>query len=75
MQISATLIAAQQAARDARDRLQMTQFAPAADFSAALEKESGFTALPLKQVAPPVAAPAQDTGTGSRPGSVLDIRV
>jgi hypothetical protein len=57
MQVSATLIAAQQAAREARTRLQMPQ--PAPQFAAALEKTNGFSALPLKQTAAPAAtAPA-----------------
>jgi hypothetical protein len=65
MQVSATLIAAQQAAREARARLQMPQAAPQQvakpNFAAALEKTAapsqGFSALPLKQTAP-AAAPA-----------------
>ena len=73
MQISATLIAAQQAAREARDRLQLAK--PPADFVAALEKESGFAPLPLRQAATPAAAPAQDAGTASYPGSRLDIKI
>jgi len=69
MQVSATLIAAQQAAREARARLQLPQVpaqAPqqAASFAAALEKSSGtsggFSPLPLRQTAAPQgAAPAQ----------------
>ena len=61
MQVSATLIAAQQAAREARTRLQMPQQRPA-DFAAALEKtaDAGFAPLPLKQTAAPAqAAPLQ----------------
>jgi len=60
MQVSATLIAAQQAAREARTRLQMPQQQPV-DFAAALEKtaDAGFSPLPLKQTAPAQAAPAQ----------------
>jgi hypothetical protein len=41
MQISATVIAAQQAAREAQTKFQTAHFAPAASFAAALEKE-GF---------------------------------
>ena len=44
MQVSATLIAAQQAAREARTRLQLpqpAQEAPKANFAAALEKTTG----------------------------------
>jgi hypothetical protein len=64
MQVSATLIAAQQAAREARARLQVPQAeVPKANFAAALEKTAGtgFSALPLKQLAAPAApqAPAQ----------------
>ena len=61
MQVSATLIAAQQAAREARTRLQMPQQQPV-DFAAALEKsaDAGFSSLPLKQTAAPAqAAPVQ----------------
>lgn len=58
MQVSATLIAAQQAAREARARLQMPQQQPAVNFAAALEKtaDAGFAPLPLKQTAAPVQA-------------------
>ena len=66
MQVSATLIAAQQAAREARARLAVPQQqqAPQASFAAAMNKTSdaagGFSALPLKQVGAPVqAAPVQ----------------
>ena len=82
MQVNATLIAAQQAAREARDRFQVAHFtAPAqgAAFTAALEKE-GFAPLALKQTAPaslPQTAPqaGPDTDPLSRPGSRLDIKV
>ena len=66
MQVSATLIAAQQAAREARARLHVPQQAqtPQASFAAALDKtaapDAGFSPLPLKQTAAAVqAAPAQ----------------
>ena len=67
MQVSATLIAAQQAAREARTRLNVpaqAQQAPQATFAAALGKaaqaDDGFAPLPLKQTAAPVqTAPAQ----------------
>ena len=78
MQVNATLIAAQEAARQARAQFQAAHFAPAAQgagFAAALEKE-GFAPLPLKQVAAPQrreAAP--DTAPATRPGSRLDITV
>jgi len=85
MQVSATLIAAQQAAREARARLQMPQAAPQelsrANFAAALEKTAapsqGFSALPLKQTAP-AAAPAvsqPQTGASGRLGQHVDITV
>jgi hypothetical protein len=81
MQVSATLIAAQQAAREARTRLQMPQAAPQANFAAALEKTAGprqsFSALPLKQTAP-AAAPAvsqPQTAAPARMGQHVDITV
>ena len=84
--ISAQLVAAQQAAREARDRFQTSHFTPAAPgvvqgaaFTAALEKE-GFAPLSLKQTAPasaPQTAPqaGPDAAPLSRPGSRLDIKV
>jgi hypothetical protein len=78
MQVSATLIAAQQAAREAQARFQANHVAPSktngADFAAALD-EQGFALLPLKQTASPAAAPAPDAAPASRPGSLLDIKV
>jgi len=67
MQVSATVIAAQAAAREARARLQMPQpqSVPQGNFTAALEKTAGgaegFSALPLKQVAS-APSPAQPQG-------------
>jgi hypothetical protein len=76
MQVSATLIAAQQAAREARTRLQMPQPAPQANFAAALEKTSGFSALPLKQTAAPAAsAPAAQPSAPARMGMHVDITI
>ena len=72
MQVSATLIAAQQAAREARARLQVPQ--AQANFAAALEKTTGFSALPLKQVAAP-ATPAAQPQTRARMGQHIDITV
>jgi hypothetical protein len=78
MQVSATLIAAQQAAREARARMQMPQQGP--NFAAALEKttgvDKGFSALPLKQVgvSAPAAAPAQ-TAAPARMGMHVDITI
>jgi hypothetical protein len=80
MQVSATLIAAQQAAREARARLQVPQAPQQANFAAALEKTNGtapaFAALPLKQTAAPQAAqqPAQAQPSG-RLGQHIDITV
>jgi hypothetical protein len=77
MQISASLIAAQQAAREAQSQFQ-ARFQAAAPqstsktgFSAALQSEGGFAPLPLKQVAPSPSAPPMS----GRPGSLLDIKV
>jgi hypothetical protein len=84
MQVSATLIAAQQAAREARARLQVPQQAPQtsqASFAAALDKTSGvkesFSALPLKQTAAPAQAPtAQPTANApARMGQFVNIVV
>jgi len=79
MQVSATLIAAQQAAREARSRLQMPQSTPQASFSAALEKAAapsqGFSALPLKQTAPAAAAPQPQAPISGRLGQHIDITV
>ena len=80
MQVSATLIAAQQAAREARARMQMPQPAAGPDFAAALEKstrvEKGFSALPLKQVAAPAPSPAPvQAATPARLGMHVDITV
>ena len=80
MQVSATLIAAQAAAREARARLAMPQATPRANFAAAIEKTSGvdtgFSALPLKQVAPQQApAPAQQPAASARMGQHVDITV
>jgi hypothetical protein len=62
MQVSATLIAAQQAAREARTRT---------NFAAALEKTSGvnssFSPLPLKQTAAPAQTAAPQTQMGAAP--------
>jgi hypothetical protein len=88
MQVNATLIAAQQAAREAQARFQTVHLAPRqaaagpsaagqpqpANFAAALEKDL-FEPLPLKQNAPPPAAATANPGPASRPGSLLDIRI
>jgi hypothetical protein len=83
MQVSATLIAAQQAAREAQARFHAAHVAPAnkppvqAGFSAALEQTGTFSPLPLKQTAasPTPAQPAPSAPQTGRPGSLLDIRV
>ena len=80
MQVSATLIAAQQAAREARARMQMPQPASGPNFAAALEKttgvDKGFSALPLKQVAAPAPSPAPAQAvTPARLGMHVDITV
>jgi hypothetical protein len=79
MQVSATLIAAQQAAREARTRLQMPQVQEASkpNFAAALEKTTGFSALPLKQTAPqPATSPATQAQTApARMGMHVDITI
>lgn len=80
MQVSATLIAAQQAAREARARLNMPQAAQAPQFAAALEKTAGtkdaFAPLPLKQTAAPQPAAAQAAPQpGARLGQHVNILV
>jgi len=85
MQVSATLIAAQQAAREARARLQMPQAAPQelgkANFAAALDKTAapaqGFSALPLRQTAPAAApaVPQPQASVSGRLGQHIDITV
>ncbi len=78
MQVSATLIAAQQAAREARTRLQMPQVQQAG-FTAALEKTSGvkdgFSPLPLRQAAPAQASAPAQPQAGARLGMHLDITI
>jgi hypothetical protein len=79
MQVSATLIAAQQAAREARARLAMPQQTQQPGFAAALEKTQGFSSLPLKQTAVSAATALDPQPTkGSAPGRMgqhLDITV
>lgn len=87
MQVSATLIAAQQAAREARARLNVPQQAAQtaqgtgqASFAAALGQaapaDAGFAPLPLKQTAAPAqAAPSQPMAqqNGVRLGQHVNI--
>jgi hypothetical protein len=76
MQVSATLIAAQQAAREARARLQVPQLPQAKpNFAAALEKSEGFSALPLKQTAPAAPSAGPQAPTAARMGMHVDITV
>jgi hypothetical protein len=76
MQVSATLIAAQQAAREARARLQMPQQSQPVSFTASLEDSQGFSALPLKQTAAPAAQSQQIAqATPARMGTHLNIVV
>jgi hypothetical protein len=83
MQVSATLIAAQQAAREARARLQVPQAAPQnvakPNFAAALEKAAapsqGFSALPLKQTAPAAPTAQPQMASSARMGQHVDITV
>src|SRR5450432_1383664 len=79
MQVSATLIAAQQAAREARTRLQVPQppQAAKANFAAALEKTSGtaFSPLPLRQTAPVAAQAVAQPQASGRMGQHVDIIV
>ena len=87
MQVSATLIAAQQAAREAQARFQQAH-APAlkASFASALTeagkmgetaKLDGFSPLPLKQTASMVeTVPQPDAqARATRPGALLDITI
>jgi hypothetical protein len=86
MQVSATLIAAQQAAREARTRLQVPQApaqAQAPQFAAALEKTTGvsgaFAPLPLKQTAAAAQTaapqPQQQNSAPGRMGQHVNILV
>ena len=78
MQVSATLIAAQAAAREARARLAMPQAAPQPGFKTALEKTEGFSPLPLRQAAPPASAAAVQSTQAAMPvrmGQHVDITV
>ena len=71
MQVSATLIAAQQAAREARARMQLPQAQPTpqANFASALQDLTG-TAAPqaAAKTAAPAAAPASPAPQASTPG-------
>jgi hypothetical protein len=81
MQVNSTLIAAQQAAREAQERFRAAHLAPPqGNFAATLEKTEGsagkFSALPLKQLAPaPQSEPAARQQATARLGTVLDIKI
>ena len=75
MQVNATIIAAQQAAREARAQLiQPSAPKPAASFLAALDKE-GVEPAPAKTAASATSAPAVAPQAPMRPGSLLDIKI
>jgi hypothetical protein len=79
MQVSATLIAAQQAAREAQAKFHATHIAaPQPAFAAALEKTESFSSLPLKQIAPqPAPAPQAPAAPNpaARLGTMVDIKI
>jgi hypothetical protein len=78
MQVSATLIAAQQAAREARARLQVPQPPQTKpNFAAALEKSEGFSPLALKQTVPAASSAVlqPQTAAPARMGQHIDITV
>ena len=78
MQVSATLIAAQAAAREARARLAMPQATPQAGFATALDKTQGFSPLPLKQTgapAPMAKAQAPQAAMSAQLGQHVNIVV
>jgi hypothetical protein len=70
MQISATIIAAQQAAREARAALNIAP-KPATSFLAELGGSAAAPAEPKQAAAPSQAAPQ----ALMRPGSLLDIKI
>ena len=78
MQVNATLIAAQQAAREAQARFR-AEHTPSPGFAAALDaaaKPSGFSALPLKQMEPAAPVPAApQAAPPARLGQHIDIPV
>ena len=80
MQVSATLIAAQQAAREAQRPACRCRSRPSppAPFAATLEKTEGFSPLPLKQTAAAAPATASQPAQASAParmGQHIDITV
>jgi hypothetical protein len=81
MQVSATLIAAQQAAREAQARFQAVHVQPpqtsaSTSFAAALGAPDEFSPLPLRQTAKAEApAPAAPQAPAGRMGTLLDIKI
>ena len=77
MQVSATLIAAQQAAREAQARFQAQHVAKpqTSSFASALDGADAFAPLPLKQTVPAEPASPAAPSTGGRMGALLDIKV
>jgi hypothetical protein len=74
MQVSSTLIAAQQAAREAATRLGVPRPGFAAALDSAVGEKPSFAPLPLRQTAAP--APAQPRATpAARLGAQLDITI
>jgi hypothetical protein len=77
MQVNATIIAAQQAAREARAALQLPKAAapskPAASFLAELNEQAPASVRETKPAAAPTQAPAAPGPM--RPGSLLDITI
>ncbi len=73
MQVNATIIAAQQAAREARAAL-TPPAKPAASFLAALDQE-GVEPAPARTAAKPAATTQPAPQAFTRPGSLLDIKI
>ena len=72
MQVNATIIAAQQAAREARVALLTPKPQPAASFLAELDSQAAPSPAAPRQAAAS-AAPAPQAIT--RPGTLLDIKI
>ena len=77
MQVSATLIAAQQAAREARARMAVPQpqATPKADFASALQELSGAPAPQAPASTSPQAAPPAQASAPARMGQHVNIVV
>ena len=77
MQVNATIIAAQQAAREARAALLQPKAAspqPAASFLAELDAQAPASAS-LEAKSAPAPTQAQATPAPMRPGSLVDIKI